>query len=87
MKPTKCPVKKKLRQEKQKRRGGGGWKQKEKVKTAVSLLNLKTILKFCFLSIVHAWSSQAHILHLDQKAEKCTTCNQLCANPNKLSSS
>ena len=27
---------------------------------------------------VHSWTSQANILHLDQKAVKCTTCKQLC---------
>ena len=26
----------------------------------------------------HARTSQANILHLDQKAAKCTTCKQLC---------
>ena len=40
MKPTKCPAReKKMRQE----------KRKVKVKTAVSLLNPKTMSKFCFL--------------------------------------
>ena len=48
-------------------------KRKAKVKTAVSLLNPKTIL----LS-VHARTSQANILHLNQKAVKCTTCKQVC---------
>ena len=41
--------KKKMRQEKWKKRGGE--KAKGKVKTAVLLLNPKTILKFCFLYI------------------------------------
>ena len=27
---------------------------------------------------VHAQTSQANILHLDQKAAKCTACKQLC---------
>ena len=27
---------------------------------------------------VHSWTLQANILHLDQKAVKCTTCKQLC---------
>ena len=50
MKPTKCPARgKKMRQEKRKKRGGKERKRKVKVKTAVSLLNPKTILKFCFL--------------------------------------
>ena len=38
-------------------------------------LNPKTISKL--LSGL-ARTSQANILHLDQKAAKCTTCNQLC---------
>ena len=28
---------------------------------------------------LHARTSQAHILHLDQKAMKCTTCKRVCA--------
>ena len=72
MKPTKCPAReKKMRQEKRKKRGGE--KAKVKVKTAVSLLNPKT-----FLLSVHAQTSQADILHLDQKAVKCTTCKPVC---------
>ena len=38
---------KKMRQEKRKKRGGE--KAKSKIKTAVSLLNPKTISQFCFL--------------------------------------
>ena len=49
---------------------------KKKVKTAVPLFNPKTILKF--LLFAYAQSSQANILHLDQKAGKCMTCKQLC---------
>ena len=72
MKPTKCPAReKKMRQKKRKKRGGE--KAKVKVKTAVSLLNPKT-----FLLSVHAQTSQADILHLDQKAVKCTTCERIC---------
>ena len=47
-------------------------KRKVKVKTAVSLLNLEILLSG------HAWTSQADILHLDQKAVKYTTCKRLC---------
>ena len=48
--PTKCPAKrKKNKAEKKKKRGGE--KAKKKMKTAVSLLNLKTNSKFCFLHI------------------------------------
>ena len=45
-------------------------KRKVKVKTAVPLLN--------FLLSAHARTSQADILHLDQKAAKCTTCKPVC---------
>ena len=69
MKPTKCPAReKKMRQEKWKR--GEERKQKVKVKTAVSLLNPKTLT---ILLSVHARTSQANSLHLDQKAGKCMT--------------
>ena len=48
MKPPKCPAKEeKMKQEKGKR--GEERKWKVKVKTVVSLLNTKTISKFCFL--------------------------------------
>ena len=70
MKPTKCPARgKKMRQEKPKRREER--KRKVKVKTAVSLLNPKAVE---ILLSAHARTSQADILHLDQKAAKCTTC-------------
>ena len=29
-------------------------------------------------SHAHAWTTQADILHLDQKAVKCTTCERVC---------
>ena len=74
MKPTKCPAReKKMRQEKRKKRGGE--RAKSKVKTAVSLLNPKTLE---ILLSAHARTSQADILHLDQKAVKCTTCKPVC---------
>ena len=52
-------------------------KRKVKVKTAKSLLNAKTISGN--LLSAHAQTSQANILHLDQKATKCTTCKWLYA--------
>ena len=74
MKPTKRPAReKKMRQEKRKKR----WeerKRKVKVKTAVSFLNPKTKI----LPSAHAQTSQADILHLDQKAAKCSTCKPVC---------
>ena len=49
-------------------------KRKVKVKTAVSLLNPNVEI----LLSAHARTSQADILHLDQKAMKCTTCKPVC---------
>ena len=50
-------------------------KGKVKVKIAVSLLNPKTVE---ILLSAHARTSQADILHLDQKAVKCTTGKRVC---------
>ena len=50
-------------------------KGKVKVKTAVSLLNPKTV---DILLSVHARTSQADILHLDQKVVKSTTGKRVC---------
>ena len=50
-------------------------KGKVKVKTAVSLLNPKTVE---ILLSAHARTSQADILHLDQTAVKCTTGKRVC---------
>ena len=66
MKPTKFPAREKKGPEKRKKRGGEE-KRKVNVKTAVSLLNP-----------TRARTSQADILHLDQKVVKCTTCKRLC---------
>ena len=66
MKPTKCPAREKKMSKKSKKRGEER-KGKVKVKTAVSLLNPKT-----------ARTLQADILHLDQKAVKCTTGKRVC---------
>ena len=63
MKPTKCPAReKKMRQEKRKKKGG----EKAKSKSQEILLS------------AHAGTSQADILHLDQKAAKCATCKPVC---------
>ena len=57
MTPTKCPAReKKMRQEKQKKRGG----EKAKSKSLEILLS------------AHARTSQADILHVNQKTTKCT---------------
>ena len=74
MKPTKCPVReKKMRQEKRKKRGG----EKAKSKSQDCRVTFKTPKLEIWLS-AHARTSQADILHLDQKAAKCTTCKPLC---------
>ena len=71
MKPTICPAREKKEGNKSEKRGEEK-KRKVKVKTAVSLLNLEILLS------VHARTSQADILHLDQKAAKCSTCKPVC---------
>ena len=65
MKPTKCPAReKKWGKKSEKRREEK--KRKVKVKTVQILLS------------AHARTSQADVLHLDQKAAKCTTCKPVC---------
>ena len=44
---------------------------------SVSLLKPKTILKFCFLHMPELWRLIQFILHVNQKARKCTTCKWL----------
>ena len=53
-----------MRQEKRKKRGG------EKAKSKSQDLEI--------LLSAHARTSPADILHLDQKAAKCTTCKPVC---------
>ena len=74
MKPTKCPAREKKMSKKSEKRGEER-KGKVKVKTAVSLLNPKTVE---ILLSEHARTSQADILHLDQKAVKSTTGKRVC---------
>ena len=74
MKPTKYPARGEKMSEKSEKRGEER-KGKVKVKTAVSLLNPKTVE---ILLSAHARTSQADILHLDQKAVKCTTGKRVC---------
>ena len=69
MKPTKCPAReKKMRQEKRKKKGGEKAKSKSQDCCVTFKPNLENLL------CAHARTSQAHILHLDQKAAKCSTC-------------
>ena len=75
MKPTKCPAReKKNEQEKQKKRGGE--KAKSKIQDCCVTFKPKNYLEI--LLSVHARTSQADILHLDDKAEKCTTGKRVC---------
>ena len=63
-----------MRQEKQKKRGG------EKVKSTSQdcCVTFKPKNYLEILLSVNAQSLQANILHLAQKAAKCTTCKQRC---------
>ena len=75
MKPTKCPAREKeMRQEKWKRREGE--KVKSKSQDCCVIFKPKNYLKI--LLSAHAQTTQADILHLDQKVVKCTTCKQVC---------
>ena len=75
MKPTKCPAReKKMRQEKRKNRGG----EKGKSKSQDSCVTFKPKNSLEILLSAHARTLQADILHLDQKAVKCTTCKLVC---------
>ena len=57
-----------MRQEKRKKRGG------EKAKSKSQDCCVKIVSNVEILLSAHARTSQADILHLDQKAMKCTTC-------------
>ena len=59
-----------MRQEKRKKRGG----EKAKSKSQDCCVTFKPEI----LLSAHARTSQADILHLDQKAVKCTTCRLVC---------
>ena len=73
MKPTKCPAReKKMRQEKRKKKGG----EKAKSKSQDCYVTFKP--KNEILLSAHARTSEADILHLDQKTAKCTTCKPDC---------
>ena len=62
MKPTKCPAIEKKMRQEKRKKREG-----EKAKS-----NLEILLS------AHARTSQTDILHLDQKAVKCTTCKPVC---------
>ena len=65
------PSKRKKNEARKAKKRGEDKKRKVKVKTAVPLLNPNILLS------AHARTLQANILHLDQKAAKCTTCERL----------
>ena len=83
MKPTKCPAKEKIelarKAKKEERR------ESEKYKSrllchCVTAINCENFYCDCCVEILlsaHAQNLQANILHLDQKAVKCTTCKWL----------
>ena len=62
-----------MRQEKRKKRRG----EKAKSKSQDCCVTFKPKKFLEILLSVHAQTSQANILHLDQKAAKCMTCKQL----------
>ena len=74
MKPTKCPAREKNEQEKQKNRGG----EKGKSKSQDCCVTFKPKDYVEILLSAHARTLQADILHLDQKAVKCTTGKWVC---------
>ena len=64
-----------MKQEKRKKRGG----EKAKNKSQDSCVTFKPKNQNLeILLSAHARTSQADILHLDQKAVKCTTCKPVC---------
>ena len=66
MKPSKCPTKEKMRQGKRKKKGG----EKAKSKSQDCCVTFKPKNYLEILPSVYARTSQANILHLDQKAAK-----------------
>ena len=74
MKPTKCPAREKNEQEKRKKRGG----ERGKSKNQDCCVTFKPKNYLEILLSAHARTSQADILHLDQKAVKSTTGKWVC---------
>ena len=71
MKPTKCPAREK-KNEARKVKKEGRRETKSKSQDCSVTFRPKNYLEI--LLSVHARTSQADILHLDQKAAKCSTC-------------
>ena len=76
MKPTKCPGREK-KNEQEKRKTRGGEKGKSKSQDCYVTFKPKNYHVEILLS-AHARTSQADILHLDQKAVKSTTGKRVC---------
>ena len=70
MKPTKCPAKEGNEARKAKKQGGREAKSKSQ-DWCVTFKPLEILLS------AHTRTSQANILHLDQKAAKCMNCEWL----------
>ena len=75
MKLSKYPAKKKRKGGKESAKMG---EEKAKSKSQHCCVTFKSNNDLAILLSVHAQTSQANILHLDQKAAKCTTCKRLC---------
>ena len=52
--------------------------EKAKSKSQDGCVTFKSNNHLAILLSVHAQTSHANILHLDQKVAKCTTCKRLC---------
>ena len=77
MKPTKCPAReKKMRQENRKKRGG----EKAKSESHDCYVTFKPKNYLQILLSARGRTLQADILHLYQKAVKCTTCKPVCGS-------
>ena len=70
------PSKRKKKWGKKSEKKKGGEKAKSKSQDCCVTFKPKNYVEI--LLSAHARTSQADILHLDQKAVKCTTCKQVC---------
>ena len=76
MKPTKCPAREKKNEAKKVKKKEGWEKAKSISQDCCDTFKPKTYLEI--LLSAHARTTQGDILHLDQKAVKCTTCERVC---------
>ena len=75
MKPTKCLAREKNNEARKAKKEG---RRKAKSKSQDCCVTFKPKNYLEILLSAHAQTSQADILHLDQKAAKCTTCKPVC---------